>query len=687
MEEIRLDEIFRLESGAAYLVAQVAAETGKRDFHLPLLELEWEQGEGLWKRRAGEAVVQHHLSSEAYHLAEEAALQLTRFDPENPFYQKLYIEALYWQQRDSEVLSLVGEMVDKGAEDLDEHQRGELALFEVISLSRINSSDWIESFMQLFLRYEASEIHYRAFQYLEVNQGLRSGFDENQIKLINAMALLSSGSFVDAAAIFSELLLDHRVITTTILSAAYNAYRFGGVFAEGSQIFGSLIQQYNNELSDPQMQYILYESAALLSRRAGRRKEAIELFGHALLLAASEDQAERMRWYLLDTTVLQSVQDALELLPEIMELWSDPSYYSDTLEDIITLLVEQKRWNEIFTLYRSAIGNVDPYIESRLAYVCGLAVQSGYVTRDLALQGKAGPEDREELARIFFGRSMLDGSGRYYSLMGSTAMGLLPDTLSVVDVLSPEEFEASDADRLVDGYMRYGLIADAYREAVADIDALHDSSLLRLAELLGQKGNYYDSLRVMAHYRRRVTFSLTRRNLESLYPVAHQREIESSSAKNNIQSHILYALVREESYFNARIESHAGAVGLSQLMPATAEDMASRLKMESYDLKDPEDNLTIGSYYLAYLIERFDSFSEAIQAYNAGPGRMRRWKNTHGGLSPELMVEVIPFTETRNYVRRVLASAAAYGYLYYGIQPKDTAMLFFGRAVDENDDS
>lgn len=668
-------------------MAQVAAETGKRDFHLPLLELEWEQGEGLWKRRAGEAVVQHHLSSEAYHLAEEAALQLTRFDPENPFYQKLYIEALYWQQRDSEVLSLVGEMVDKGAEDLDEHQRGELALFEVISLSRINSSDWIESFMQLFLRYEASEIHYRAFQYLEVNQGLRSGFDENQIKLINAMALLSSGSFVDAAAIFSELLLDHRVITTTILSAAYNAYRFGGVFAEGSQIFGSLIQQYNNELSDPQMQYILYESAALLSRRAGRRKEAIELFGHALLLAASEDQAERMRWYLLDTTVLQSVQDALELLPEIMELWSDPSYYSDTLEDIITLLVEQKRWNEIFTLYRSAIGNVDPYIESRLAYVCGLAVQSGYVTRDLALQGKAGPEDREELARIFFGRSMLDGSGRYYSLMGSTAMGLLPDTLSVVDVLSPEEFEASDADRLVDGYMRYGLIADAYREAVADIDALHDSSLLRLAELLGQKGNYYDSLRVMAHYRRRVTFSLTRRNLESLYPVAHQREIESSSAKNNIQSHILYALVREESYFNARIESHAGAVGLSQLMPATAEDMASRLKMESYDLKDPEDNLTIGSYYLAYLIERFDSFSEAIQAYNAGPGRMRRWKNTHGGLSPELMVEVIPFTETRNYVRRVLASAAAYGYLYYGIQPKDTAMLFFGRAVDENDDS
>ena len=620
-------------------------------------------------------------------MAEEAALQLTRFDPENPFYQKLYIEALYWQQRDSEVLSLVGEMVDKGAEDLDEHQRGELALFEVISLSRINSSDWIESFMQLFLRYEASEIHYRAFQYLEVNQGLRSGFDENQIKLINAMALLSSGSFVDAAAIFSELLLDHRVITTTILSAAYNAYRFGGVFAEGSQIFGSLIQQYNNELSDPQMQYILYESAALLSRRAGRRKEAIELFGHALLLAASEDQAERMRWYLLDTTVLQSVQDALELLPEIMELWSDPSYYSDTLEDIITLLVEQKRWNEIFTLYRSAIGNVDPYIESRLAYVCGLAVQSGYVTRDLALQGKAGPEDREELARIFFGRSMLDGSGRYYSLMGSTAMGLLPDTLSVVDVLSPEEFEASDADRLVDGYMRYGLIADAYREAVADIDALHDSSLLRLAELLGQKGNYYDSLRVMAHYRRRVTFSLTRRNLESLYPVAHQREIESSSAKNNIQSHILYALVREESYFNARIESHAGAVGLSQLMPATAEDMASRLKMESYDLKDPEDNLTIGSYYLAYLIERFDSFSEAIQAYNAGPGRMRRWKNTHGGLSPELMVEVIPFTETRNYVRRVLASAAAYGYLYYGIQPKDTAMLFFGRAVDENDDS
>jgi soluble lytic murein transglycosylase len=116
-------------------------------------------------------------------------------------------------------------------------------------------------------------------------------------------------------------------------------------------------------------------------------------------------------------------------------------------------------------------------------------------------------------------------------------------------------------------------------------------------------------------------------------------------------------------------------------MEPTALDMAGRMarrggpdyrSAQGIDLKDPETNIRIGAYYLAYLIEQMGSPMTALLAYNGGMGRLRRWRAAGGDRLPEdLFLETIAFDETREYGRRVLAAAAVYGYLYYGMSMEE----------------
>jgi len=132
--------------------------------------------------------------------------------------------------------------------------------------------------------------------------------------------------------------------------------------------------------------------------------------------------------------------------------------------------------------------------------------------------------------------------------------------------------------------------------------------------------------------------------------------IRQESANTGIEFGIIKRLIWVESKNDPAAVSPAGAVGLMQLMPDTAFWMAARLDLSIGidDLTDPHINVRIGAAYLAYLKERFDGDMRlALIAYNAGEGTLRRWLN-----NPELTVEgrleVIPYRETREYVRKIL---------------------------------
>jgi len=101
-------------------------------------------------------------------------------------------------------------------------------------------------------------------------------------------------------------------------------------------------------------------------------------------------------------------------------------------------------------------------------------------------------------------------------------------------------------------------------------------------------------------------------------------------------------------------------------MRPTAGDIARKLGLDGFDLADPATNITFGAYYLGELVRRLDGKTmPALFAYNAGITRVRSWLASAPGLSGDLFLESLPYAETREYGRKVLAASAVYGYLYY----------------------
>ncbi|MEM8935607.1 MAG: transglycosylase SLT domain-containing protein [Pseudomonadota bacterium] len=151
--------------------------------------------------------------------------------------------------------------------------------------------------------------------------------------------------------------------------------------------------------------------------------------------------------------------------------------------------------------------------------------------------------------------------------------------------------------------------------------------------------------------------------------VAYPLVFIPDEASTYVAQEIILGLSRQESEFNPRAYSRAGARGVMQLMPATAQITARKEGMsysQSALLDDPVYNMTIGSAHLSHLLERFDgSLVLTLAAYNAGARRADQWIETYGdprnaGVDPVDWVELIPFSETRNYVQRVMENIQVY---------------------------
>ena len=142
-------------------------------------------------------------------------------------------------------------------------------------------------------------------------------------------------------------------------------------------------------------------------------------------------------------------------------------------------------------------------------------------------------------------------------------------------------------------------------------------------------------------------------------------------AGTELDPYLAAAIIREESHYNVRAVSPVGALGLMQLMPATAERVARRLGV-SLDNRDAllsrETNIMLGVTYLEQLLKRFEGKPMyAVAAYNAGPNAVSAWIQEHGAKEPDEFVESIPYRETRLYVKRVLRSYRQYQRLGHAV--------------------
>lgn len=147
-------------------------------------------------------------------------------------------------------------------------------------------------------------------------------------------------------------------------------------------------------------------------------------------------------------------------------------------------------------------------------------------------------------------------------------------------------------------------------------------------------------------------------------PLRHDDVIRQQARDKNLDPALIAAVIYRESGFRPR-ESKAGALGLMQILPDTADFIAGKTggsKFTTADLATPQINIAYGSWYLAYLIDRYDGHEvSALAAYNAGEGRVDQWVRDEGRAGGGLNdVDEIPFPETREYVSDVLRARDEY---------------------------
>lgn len=155
-------------------------------------------------------------------------------------------------------------------------------------------------------------------------------------------------------------------------------------------------------------------------------------------------------------------------------------------------------------------------------------------------------------------------------------------------------------------------------------------------------------------------------DLQVRFPRAYEDIVERQAQSQDVDPNLLFAIARQESAFAPDARSSAGAMGLMQLMPATARQTARKagIRYNKRDLLTPETNIALGSRYFKEMLSRFENnAAHAAAAYNAGPHRVDRWlADGRNQLPADVWIETIPFTETRGYVQNVMVFSVIYAY-------------------------
>ena len=202
---------------------------------------------------------------------------------------------------------------------------------------------------------------------------------------------------------------------------------------------------------------------------------------------------------------------------------------------------------------------------------------------------------------------------------------------------------------------RIGLWQEGAKEWNVAMRRFDDKQLLTAAEVANRAG-WYDR----AIHAAERTQSL--HDVALRYPTPFRNEISAGANQNRLDEAWVYGIVRQESRFYSEAKSRVGAMGLMQLMPATARWIAQKLGVRNFHTSDAitvDINTAFGTYYLRHVLDDLGHPVLATAGYNGGPSRAKRWRDAKP-LEGAIYIESIPLGETRDYVKKVMANATTY---------------------------
>lgn len=503
--------------------------------------------------------------------------------------------------------------------------------------------------------------------YKEAAAASRSAISASPASLADAgKAYLYSGNSKEGAARFSAIETAARESASKVL--AWTALFYRARFERAEEHWDGAVALFERALSSSGQAGV---SAADIE--AARWYEA-ECAGKAAKAAAAASIA-KAKAKAGGSVALKAERkaraSALDALVSASKAWADPADFSDLADALFREAIRERDWQLVERMSAELSPRLSPAIGARAAYAAARALELGLSQPE---RGAAAASER------FAAIARDESASAYYRALAAWRSG---ESISTAPSEAAPEKDGEKGgpgvlESFIAGFADFGLGAIAASEARAAASELDAAALRRIASRLAEAGLYDGSLQVAAALVGKKDYVPVRDDYLLLYPRPYLKEIRGLSSEARLSERLVLGLVRSESAFKADVISRAGAIGLTQLMPATAAEQAKALGMKEYDLTSPEDNLRIGIAHFSRLLERAGSPLRAMMAYNAGMTRLNSWAADGEGLPDDLLVESLTIAETRQYCRNILQAAVMYGELYEGVRPGATAERIIG---------
>lgn len=399
--------------------------------------------------------------------------------------------------------------------------------------------------------------------------------------------------------------------------------------------------------------------ALIVTRSPGFRRVKHEIFVIALGRVARSDPAQAAA-VLSDTLLLShkqkesgwaqiALQASRKLMPEAADYWrkaGDAPLSSEGYQWRVRAALRAGDWK----LVKTGIEAMPRSLRDDATWVYWLA---------RALRETGRPEDAAKLFQSiapqasFYGQLALEELGQKV---------IIPPRALPVTAEEIAPMKNNPGFRRALKFFDLNLRFEGYREWNWELRGMNDRQLLAAAEFARQS-EVLDRM-VNTSDRTKTEFDFTQR-----FPSPHRDLMQTSTRRVGLEMAWVYGLIRQESRFVMNARSHVGASGLMQLMPGTAKYVAKKIGMIDFvhsQVNDVETNLILGTAYLNMILSDLDGSQPlATAGYNAGPRRAVAWRATlTAPIEGAIFAESIPFSETRDYVKKVMSNATYYAALF-----------------------
>lgn len=638
------DEYFGIDSNSyvyiAYLFKKIGYDKKFKEYMYKAIK----GSNDIASQFAGIKLLEYYNSRREYFEAELVGRKLYERYYNNKFIILGYFKSLYWQKKNDEALLVLNKLEKM---NFAQSQENENLLFKAVlyfNASDINSS--LIYFSKLFEELPSEYLHVRAHDYLVLEER-SSLLSSSFFNLVKFKSLVANGDLKGAISILND---DFKKYYNNFvfLNDVYKAFLGSGYISKALSFFSSLNSVYKD--------YYL----GLINLRL--KKDV----GFFTIVKYLENTSLENEPYRLD--ILNEIFGNLIFLKNTRNYFAQnvAKFYTDrdrnnlgfikVLDEYILEAVQLKDYDNLYALYRNGQNIIGGAVLSKLAFINARLIHHKLIAP------KLGNEYNE----------LLRSSIKYDRISYASFMSKYLLNQSINDFFENDldiHYDQSDYERFLEGFLKFNLHSYVSAFVASDFNNGYKFSpnfYRNLYDELVRHEYYYESTLAINYLVRQDNSALSRDDYKRLYPCLYNDLIRYWSERRKLEPSLVFSLIKAESSFKGNAVSKPGAIGLMQIMPLTSVDVSREIKYYDYDLKQPKDNVIIGTYYLSKRIRMLGEVYKALASYNGGIGNVRKWERDYVHLPKELFIEAIPFGQTRNYVKKILVYCVLYDALYEG---------------------